>query len=68
MDIKSHYILQKESFNTSKKEKEKKKPKRYYMYLGYTQRVGFLTLWLSSGSSNNNDKTNYSQEKIGLGQ
>jgi hypothetical protein len=70
MDIKSHYILQKESFNTSKKKEKKlkKKSKRYYMYLGYRQRVGFLTLWLSSGSSKYNDKTNYSQEKIGLGQ
>jgi len=68
MVIKSHYILQKETFNTSKKKKVKSK--RYYMYLAYRRTVGFCwqTLWFSSGSSKYDDETNYSQEEIGLGQ
>jgi hypothetical protein len=67
MVIKSHYILQKETFNTSKK---KKVIQEILHVLAYRQRVGFCwqTLWFSSGSSKYDDETNYSQEEIGLGQ
>jgi hypothetical protein len=69
MVIKSHNILQKETFNTSKKKKSE--IQEILHVFGIQAKSGLLlakTLWFSSGSSKYDDETNYSQEEIGLGQ